>query len=104
MIFLLRFSLPFCRTAVFLPFFLRLPHTLFVKGNSTTTFHLVNYFKEHFRADSLGLFIRSYSPAELFTLYIGLLKNRRKINPHSKTFFLVDFSAPTYQAAEKYLF
>lgn len=68
MSFLLRFSLPFCRTTVSLPFFLRFPHTLFVKGNSTTTFHLVNYsvVKEHFGADSLDLFIRSYSPAELF--------------------------------------
>ena len=68
MSFLLRFSLPFCRTTVSLPFFLRFPHILFVKGNSTTTFHLVNYsvVKEHFGSDSLGVFIRSYSPAELF--------------------------------------
>ena len=103
---MLRFSLPFCRTAVSLPFFLRLPHTLFVKGNCTTISHSVGYsvVKEHFGSDSLGVFIRSYSPAELFALYIGLLKNRRKINPHSKTFFLVDFSALTYQVAENYSF
>lgn len=66
--FFLRFSIPLCRTAVSLPFFLRFAHTLFVKGNCTTTFHLVNYsvVKEHFGSDSLGLFIRSYSLAELF--------------------------------------
>lgn len=42
-------------------------------------------------------------PPSFSTLYIGLLKNRRKINPHSKTFFLVAFSAPTYQVAENNL-
>ena len=52
----------------FFTIFLRFPHTLFVKGNSTTTFHSVGYsiVKEHFGSDSLDLFIRSYSPAELF--------------------------------------
>ena len=88
MIFLLRFSLPFCKNAVFLSTFLKLLHTLFKKSNCTLISHSVGYsvVKEHFGSDSLDLFIRSYSPAELFTLYIGLLKNRRKINPHSKTF------------------
>lgn len=78
----------FARMPFLYHFFLRFPHTLFVKGNSTTISHLVGYsvVKEHFGPDSLDLFIRSYSPAELFALYIGLLKNRRKINPHSKTF------------------
>ena len=57
-----------CRAVVSFPSFLRFPHTLFVKGNCTTTFHLVGYsvVKEHFGSDSLDLFIRSYSLTELF--------------------------------------
>jgi hypothetical protein len=68
MSFLLRFSLTFYWTAVSFPAFLRFPHTLFVKENCTTTFHLVNYsvVKEHCRADYLGLFDRLYYLAELF--------------------------------------
>lgn len=85
---MLRFYLPFCRTTVYFPPFLRLPHALFVKENCTVISHSVGYsvVKEHFGPDSLGVFIRSYSLAELFALYIGLLKNHRKINPHSKIF------------------
>ncbi len=46
---------------LFLYHFSEVPvHTFVKKRNCTTTFHLVNYsvVKEHFRADSLGLFIR----------------------------------------------
>ena len=88
MSFLLRFSLTFCWTAVSFPTFLRFPHTLFVKGNCTVISHSVGYsvVKEHFGSDYLDLFSCSYSLAELFALYIGLLKNHRKINPHSKNF------------------
>lgn len=58
------------------------------KSNCISISHSVGYsvVKEHFGADSLGLLSRSYSLAELSALYIGLLKNHRKINPHSKTF------------------
>ena len=88
MIFLLRFSLTFCWTAVSFPTFLRLSHALFGKSNCTVISHSVGYsvVKEHFGADFLGLFDRLYYLAELFAFYIGLLKNRRKINPHSKNF------------------
>ena len=57
-----------CRTAVSFSFFLRLLHTIFVKGNCTTLSHSIGYsvVKEHFRADFLGLFDRLYYLAELF--------------------------------------
>lgn len=102
MSFLLRFSLTFCWTAVSFPTFLRLSHALFGKSYSTVISHSVGYsvVKEHFGSDSLELFIRSYSLAELFAHYIGLLKNRRKINPTVK-FFLGRLFSPHLSSGRK---
>ena len=88
MSFLLRFSLAFCWTAVSFPFFLKLPHALFEKVIARPySIRLVIQLSKNISEllFSTCLTTHIYSPS-LSTLYIGLLKNRRKINLTVKLF------------------